>query len=293
LNYREQRPAAGLDRFVDCFWFLSADDGAGEPPVERLLPIGAVEVVLHHGSAFRQWNGAGTSRTLARGVVAGQLTEPLFIQPAGRVATMGLRFHPGGAFPFLGARLDAFTNQIASFEEVWGGEGRRFEGRLLECASDAARVAIAEEFLLSRLSAFGRQDEPVEEAARQIRHRRGRLSVSVLGQAMGLSARQMERRFAAALGIGPKSLCRVVRFQSVLRSLGRGRRPDWAGLAQDHGYADQSHLINEFRRLSGVSPVRLAAGRMPGAAPEPGFTLDGDSGLRVCPAASAPAALFS
>ncbi len=293
MKYREQRPAAGLDRFIECFWFLTDGETSVkvEPPLERLLPIGAVEVVLHHGSRFRQWKGAQTPRTLAPGVVAGQLTEPLFVQPAGPVATMGIRFRPGGAYPFFGTRLDSLTNSIASFEEAWGGEGGRFERRLLESSTDAERVRVAEEFLASRLSAFGRPDEPVEEAARQIRRRRGRVSVSALGRTLGLSPRQMERRFAAALGIGPKSLCRVVRFQAVLKGLGRLRRPDWAGLAQDYGYSDQSHLINEFRRLSGVSPVRLAAGRAEGSKAEPGFTLDSESGLRVCPAAAAPAAL--
>jgi AraC-like DNA-binding protein len=226
---------------------------------------------------------------LARGVVAGQLTEPLYIQPDGPVTSMGIRFKPGGAYPFLGTRLDRLTNRIPGFEDVWGAEGARFEERLLDCETDAERVRVAEAFLASRL-ARGRADEPVEEAARQIRRRRGRVRVSALGHALGLSPRQMERRFAEALGIGPKSLCRVVRFQALVRGLASGARPDWAGLAQDFGYADQSHLVNEVRRLSGLSPGRLAADRSPDA-DEPGFTLDGEGGLRVCPAAALPAAL--
>ncbi len=234
MRYREQSPKGELRRFVECFWFLEQEEceAKGQRPVERLLPIGAIEVVLHHGSPFREWVD-NQPRQLAPGVIAGQLTGPLYIQPAGAVQTMGLRFVPGGAYPFFGTRLDVLTGKLASFEEIWGGEGSRFEQRLLAAGDDPERVRIAESFLLSRLAAGGRRDEPVETAAEQIRRRRGRLSVSALGRSLGISARQMERRFGSALGIGPKSLCRVVRFQSVLRRLARSARPDWAGVALD------------------------------------------------------------
>ena len=122
MKYREQRPTGELRNFVECFWFLEQEesDAAGRRPVERLLPIDSVEVVLHHGSPFREWVGQQQQRPLPRGVIAGQLTGPLYIQPDGPVETMGLRFTPGGAYPFFGTRLDVLTGRIASFEEIWG-----------------------------------------------------------------------------------------------------------------------------------------------------------------------------
>jgi len=291
LIYREQSPKGELARFVDCFWFLDHGDGpAAERPLEHLLPVGSIEVVIHHRSPFREWPDERQPRMLPAGVIAGQLTRALSIQPAGPISTMGVRFLPGGAYPFLGTRLDALTDRIVSFAEVWGGEGDRLEERLVLSADDVERVRAAEAFLLSRLSNGGRRDQPVERASREIGRCKGRVSVTALARAIGWSSRQTERRFAAALGIGPKSLCRIVRFQSVLRAIGRAARPDWAGLALDYGYADQSHLANEVRRLSGMTPCGLAAKRAPAARQEPGFTLDGKSGLRVCPAAPAPPA---
>jgi AraC-like DNA-binding protein len=289
LRYREESPRGRLAEFVDCFWYLADEDGEGPRPLERLLPIGSVEVVLHHRSAFRQWPGEGRPRTLARGVVAGQLTGPLYVQPAGPVETMGIRFFPAGASAFFGTRLDELTDRIVGFSDVWGSEGERFEERLLSAGEDSERSRIAEEFLLGRLSAGGRRDERVEFAAIQIRRRRGLASVSNLARSAGLSARQLERRFADALGIGPKALCRVVRFQTLVGRLSRLRRPDWAGLALDCGYSDQAHLVNEVRRLSGLTPRGLLARRRSESTDEPGFTLDGGSGLRVCPASAAPA----
>jgi AraC-like DNA-binding protein len=288
--YRELRASGALGRYVECFWFL--EEGAGTRgagcPIERLLPIGAIEAVLHRGSPFRQVSPEGAPRRLTAGVIAGQQTGPLDIQPEGPIATMGIRFLPGGAYPFLGMPLDALTDCLASFEDVWGAGGRRLEERLLDAPDDASRVGISEAFLLERLEAAARRDDAVEAAAGEIRRRRGRVRVADLSGASGVSARQLERRFATALGLPPKSLARIVRFQAMLRAIDRGARPDWAGLAADFGFCDQAHLVNEVRRLSGLTPRGLAARREAGASADPGFTLDAESGLRVCPAAARP-----
>jgi len=71
----------------------------------------------------------------------------------------------------------------------------------------------------------------------------------------GLSARQLERKFARNLGISPKTFARVVRFKSVVAAAGRPDPPDWVRLAGDFGYADQPHLVREFKIFSGLTPV--------------------------------------
>jgi AraC-like DNA-binding protein len=91
--------------------------------------------------------------------------------------------------------------------------------------------------------------------------------VSTLGDALGLSERQLRRRFADAVGYGPKTLARVLRFQRFLAlaaanraGAGRWREGDGlAGLAFAAGYADQAHLTRECRRLAGRTPSELVA----------------------------------
>src|SRR5262245_54472720 len=151
LRYREESPKNGLDQYVECFWYLADDGASGRRPLERLLPIGSIEVVLHHRSAFREWTDGVSPRTLDRGVVAGPLTGPLYVQPEGPVETMGIRFRPGGAYPFLGACLEELTDRILGFSEVWGSDGKRLEERLMAAKTDTERTEIAEEFLLRRL----------------------------------------------------------------------------------------------------------------------------------------------
>ena len=80
-----------------------------------------------------------------------------------------------------------------------------------------------------------------------------------LGPALGLSERQLRRRFADAVGYGPKTLARVLRFQRFLE-LAAANHDDLAGLAFAAGYADQAHLTRECRRrVVGRTPSDLVA----------------------------------
>jgi AraC-like DNA-binding protein len=91
--------------------------------------------------------------------------------------------------------------------------------------------------------------------------------VAAVGDALGISERQLRRRFADAVGYGPKTLARVLRFQRFLAlaagedraAAARGGSGDLAGLAFAAGYADQAHLTRECRQLSGRTPAELLA----------------------------------
>jgi len=52
-------------------------------------------------------------------------------------------------------------------------------------------------------------------------------------------------------------VARIARLQSVLRSIGRDARPDWADVAAECSYFDQPHLIHDFRALTGETPAEF------------------------------------
>jgi len=81
--------------------------------------------------------------------------------------------------------------------------------------------------------------------------------VAELASAAAWSPRQLEREFRRRVGLTPKSLARILRFQNVLRW--RGIRPEWpwADLAAHAGYADQAHLVRDFRAFAGTTPTGI------------------------------------
>ena len=97
--------------------------------------------------------------------------------------------------------------------------------------------------------------------------------VSGLAEAVGLSERQLRRRFESAVGYGPKRFARILRFQRLLDLLrSQGDRTRWAELAIEASYADQPHMINECRALAGMSPVALLRGTSVSSNTTPGDT---------------------
>ena len=96
-------------------------------------------------------------------------------------------------------------------------------------------------------------DAAIAEAVRRLADPRTR--VEALAGDLGLSERQLRRRFDAAAGYGPKTLQRVLRFRRFLATADG----DLARAALDAGYADQSHLTRECTRLAGRPPGALLA----------------------------------
>jgi methylphosphotriester-DNA--protein-cysteine methyltransferase len=98
----------------------------------------------------------------------------------------------------------------------------------------------------------------VVEAVRRIAVEQGASDLASLARELGVSSRQLERRFQAAVGLTPKPFCRMQRLNSVFRSLG-DQACNWVDIAIACGYYDQTHLIRDCKSLTGNTPAILLA----------------------------------
>jgi AraC-like DNA-binding protein len=113
-------------------------------------------------------------------------------------------------------------------------------------------------------------DRPVAHAIEMLRAG-STLPVCGVASTVGMSERQLRRRFAAAVGYGPKRFGRIMRFQRLLDRIHAGSdRIRWSELAIEAGYADQPHMINECLAFAGTPPTAL-----------PGATKRAESGPSV------------
>jgi transcriptional regulator GlxA family with amidase domain len=146
------------------------------------------------------------------------------------------------------------TNTIASTEEIWSLEGRRLEEIVFNAQTDLERIEAVEEFLLQQLDRVAARPR-LEAAVAEVIRSCGQTRVDQLASMVGLSSRQLEREFRSGAGLSPKALARVIRFQNLLRLVGEGTLREWATLALATGYADQPHMVREFREFTGQSPT--------------------------------------
>ncbi len=256
MEYREIAPSPSLARYVECFWILSGADLPGVPVAERILPDGCMELVLNLEQPFQRMRN-NQWELQPQFFVVGQMTEPVLIAPSGRTFLIGIRFHPWGARPFMGMPLGELAGRILPLDQILCRFGQILEGRLGELPSTQQRISALEKILLGRLRGAPNVDVGVEAAARLALKKHGVVSVTALCEATGTSRRQFERKFSQEVGIGPKRFCRILRFQKVFRALEKSTGQEWAGVASECGYYDQSHLIRDFQEFAGETPASL------------------------------------
>jgi AraC-like DNA-binding protein len=237
--YREFRPDRRLRPFVECGWLRS---GLATPSI-RVMPDGCVDVFV---SADGDVMIAGPANTF-------------YDMPAGDQDVLaGLRLRPGAATAVIGSPASEFTNMRVPLDSVFGVAGHRMAETLFGAITPTQRMSLLGDVVADYFAtAEPMLDRPVARAVEVLRTHPDR-PVSTLACEVGLSERQLRRRFEVAVGYGPKRLGRVFRFQRLLDLIHASHdRPRWSQLAIAAGYADQSHMINECLALAGGPPTAL------------------------------------
>lgn len=244
--------------------------GPQRSPVHRGLPSPYLQLIVTlnepvvGGRSAAESLGAGASRHDV--LAAGLHTSPTFIaQAAGQVGVQ-LTLHPLAARRILGAPAAELAERSFDAADVIGPQTEELRERLAGEPAWAQRIQAVRGFLLRRLAATEDLPRPrpeVAEAWRWLQARRGTGRIATLAEHVHLSPRRLRTLFTQELGIGPKRANRLIRFHRAMRMITENAagadRLAQARIALECGYADEPHLIREFRALSGLSPTAWVA----------------------------------
>lgn len=253
MHYAQHLPSLTLRPYVECFWTLNGKLPPEHRQPERILPDGCMEMIFHRGIPFQRLSGSSDIETQSTSFVVGQVTEPVVVIPSHQVDVLGIRFQPGGAFPFLHIPMLELRGRFVELKSV-----DRWTRRLHDIAANAqstpeAMSALSRE-LENRLDSSSGSSR-VSGLASTILRRCGGVSLSELAREAGISQRQIEREFGLHVGVSPKMLSRIARFQQVFRAMDSS--PSWVQTALNCGYYDQAHLIADFQQFAGTTPGRF------------------------------------
>jgi AraC-like DNA-binding protein len=253
MNYQVYTPSPELQPFVKCYWTL--DDESDETLVrQRVVPDGCMEMIFHHGDLYRQYFEDGTSVLQPRSFIFGQITTYLEIAPTGASGIIAARFLPEGLAPFLAVPVAALEDKAVDMHTLFGEKGKTLETEILRAPDTQQRIQLIESFLLSLLERPQTIDTITKACVEAIIQSQGQLGMIALAGQVQINRRNMERRFASAIGISPKQLSKVVRLQATLRMLEQKKFSNLTSLAYENGYYDQAHFIKDFREFTGMSP---------------------------------------
>jgi AraC-like DNA-binding protein len=237
-SYVEVAPPPELRPYLAFLWVHRIE---GPPPDDgrRLLPDGRISLVWIAGLGVR---------------VAGPLTRYRRHPDAPRIVALGATFHAGAASELLRTPAAAFVDDSVPLDAVEPGLAARLDDRLGNAPDPRRALAILAEERGRSLRAATTPDPAVRHAVGLLDR-----TAATVGDAAArtfVSERELQRRFSEHIGYGPKTLQRVLRFQRFMRQLA-SPRTDLAAAAALAGYADQSHLTRETRRLAGLTPRQL------------------------------------
>jgi AraC-like DNA-binding protein len=236
--YREYAPPPALRRQLVCAWTLEIAAGTRRHR-QRVLPNGCSEIV---------WIGE------APPIVVGPMTRSTVSASEAGTTLVGLRLRPEAGAGVLGVPAQEVVDRHVRLDQLWcRQEVSDVSGRLHEQRTAAARVATAQSMLASRPDGTGRRDSIVEHAVRFVTAGK---RVDQLARELGISERQLRRRFLASIGYSPKAFQRILRFQRLLAIAAHpSARLGCVGLVA--GYADQAHMTREVTQFAGVTPSAL------------------------------------
>ena len=246
-------PHPALARYVEGY-AVSRDAPGSAPLAVRVLPDGNSDVL------FEAPLGGGR----VRAEVFGVKTRALDVRDATPTEKIAVRFRPGAAARFLGVRARDLADGAVELAAL-GGSGRAL-GRAAQADDLPARLARLEEVLLARRDALESPSAGasrlavwagVDAAVAALTRGGGQLRMDALCTALGVGPRRLERIFAEEVGVPPKRLARILRFRRAVAALARGEAQ--AAAAARLGYADQAHLLREFRALAGAPPGEALA----------------------------------
>jgi AraC-like DNA-binding protein len=261
MVYRSFRPGPPLGDFVERLWLLS---DAPAHSKERIAASGTIDMGINlHENESRIYDPAKPERykRFSGALVSGTHSDPFVIDPRELVSVIGVRFRPGGAFPFLGTPASELADTHVDLEALWGTSARELRERLCEAKTPAERFDLLERALMAHLFRPLERHYAVQFALDTFSRADSGLTVRDVARDAGLSQRRFIQLFAREVGMSPKLFCRVRRFRKALETVRQTALPNWSRVAADCGYYDQSHLIHDFRFFSNLSPAEFVRRR--------------------------------
>jgi AraC-like DNA-binding protein len=243
MKHSRRRPSADVAPWIAHYWMISWDLRGCEPHLAETLPHPNIHVVFEEGSS----------------TVSGVQTHKFSRLLEGRSQVFGIKFRPGGFRPFFDSPVSTLANRVIPAHRVFGKDVDALESALLSFREEDKKVEAADAFFRLRTPEPDKTSDLAGQLVDRILQEPGIKTVDDLVTRTGIGKRSLQRIFNEYIGASPKWVIRRYRLHELIEKLNSSAQLDWARLALELGYFDQSHLINDFKSIIGSSPTQYLA----------------------------------
>ena len=248
-------PQQPLDQFVECFLFH--EDINPPHSIDRFLPDGNTEIIidLTHSTKYIYDNDSLVEKQACKKAWASGLRTEYITIPSGQDSSMlVIYFKKGMAYPFFPFPMNEVADRVVDTDLVWGREFENLREMLLQTSDIDRRFMIVEEFLIGRYLSNLKVNPCVAYAVEEIVAQPNQINLGRLYEKIGYSQKHFTEMFKTHVGVTPKAYVKVMRFQKAVAEIEANKMVRWSDIAQESGFYDQAHFINDFKFFSGFTP---------------------------------------
>jgi AraC-like DNA-binding protein len=241
-NYREYKPSPGLQHILKCCWSYSADFSTGIPgDINPVIPDGCVDIIFDLNLP-----------TQSQCFVVGPMTGPIYNSQNN---LFGLRFKPGMAGSLFRSSLKEMTDHIVTINKIGKVKTDEIADHLANETCSVNKINFIGSVFEKLLSDLQPLEREIQYAIGAIELSKGMINIKNITGRIGWSRQHFTRKFLINTGLTPKFFSQVIRVNRIIKTFrDKKRRHSLSDLAQIGGYFDQSHMTNEFRKITGVTP---------------------------------------
>ncbi len=263
MSYQIAKPSFFLSQYVKQYWAIEGNIPNNSEHIQRIVPNGLMDLILYLGDRPKSLD---ENKQLSENTILGGQQKAYYdLAVSGRLSLFSISFLPHAAKVFFGIPADEFFDQNIALKYIIKEGVAALEISVAESDTFEDRIRIIESFLYKQIL---KNSKPYEldriiNSLRLINQSFGVIDIETLASSACLSRKQYERSFAAHIGSSPKQFLRTIRFQNSIHQKQQNRNIQLTELAYSCGYYDQSHMIHDFKMLSGKTPTQYFADNEP------------------------------
>jgi AraC-like DNA-binding protein len=254
IQFQEFSPGDSLQPFIHRFWAGRFNVHGETEFGQSVVPNGCVELIIHLGDEHCMLLRGDEWRRSPDFTLIGVHIRQYEVRFSRPVDAFGIQFHPDGFLNIFGVPAAKVMAGYLDSVHVFDTSFTDFCSRMMEAQDNMQRIRTAEKYLSGMLTKNFRAYDFGARAAEVIRRRHGMLTQDELISEVPLSPRQLQRVFRSQYGMTPKEYMRIARLNAVQRYMLAGSVPDFSDITHACGFADQAHLIREFKSFAGSPP---------------------------------------
>jgi AraC-like DNA-binding protein len=241
-----------LNQWIQFVWISK---GENDTTKSKILPNGVIELILNFGNKQKTLNKdtLQTDRYFKDYWVAGLQSSPIIIQSLTDTNLIGIRFLPGGAYPFFKFPVSKLSDTVV--EADWMKDELKELRKTINNLSDhQAIIHTVEKYLWTKFDGSCLTNESVMYVANKIFFSDEDISISELVRKAGYSHKHFLSLFKSQVGTSPKNLQRIVRLQRVLQIAKDKPNVKWTDILYQFPFSDPAHFAHDFKELTGMTP---------------------------------------